>query len=203
MFAIATFDTETTGLIPEENGEFIPPRDYQRYDNCRMIQIAFVIVEITDGKISEYKVFNRIIKPDKFEVTEGVHGLTHEICMKGTELPVVLKEIDELLKNVELLIAHNYNFDIRILTSEIYRYTAITMDESFLPLLVKLNATSYFCTLRGLSTMFGDKLISLANLYKQIMGKDFDNKHNAEFDARALMDVFLKLYKTGTIELSV
>lgn len=198
MMLVAAFDTETTGISKAN------PQEYKKYDNARMIQLAIVIYELSNGETKQISINSWYVRPEGFKISEGVHGITHEKALQeGLCIRDVLLEAQKILENVELLIAHNFSFDQSIIAAEIYRYTMETMDESLLPLLVKLNMTSYFCTMRGLTGMFDGRLPNLTNLYKKVLGKDFDNKHNAQYDTKATMDIFIALYTSGKIILRI
>jgi DNA polymerase III epsilon subunit-like protein len=193
---IAAFDTETTGVTRAN------PQEYQKYNNARMIQLAIIVYKLSNGKADLIGTYSWYVKPEGFQIQEGVHGITHDKAVKqGLPIVSVLQEVQKILTDVELLLAHNFQFDHGILSAEIYRYLAETMDESFLPLLVKLNTTSYFCTMKGLACLFDGRHPNLTNLHKKVMGKDFDNKHDAIYDTKAVMDIFLNLYQKGKIVL--
>ena len=128
------FDTETTGM----------PTNWNASDDdtdCwpRIVELAWIVIDENDNILFEKKY---IIKPHNFLIpvrVSNVHGITNEIAQReGVELRKVLDEFVKDLKDANVLIAHNIDFDYPILNCEIKR----------LNLNSKLNQLSRFCTMK-------------------------------------------------------
>ena len=110
------FDTETTGI----------PRNYQAPVSDsrnwpRVVQIAWLI---TDAEGCEQKSAEYIIKPQGFVIpreASRIHGITNEVANRqGVELGPVLEEISADLAQALVLIAHNMDFDEKIVGAEFF-----------------------------------------------------------------------------------
>jgi DNA polymerase-3 subunit alpha len=122
MTIIVCFDTETTGLIPK-GINFPTSYNYMLWPH--IVQFSFVAYDtMTQQTVEECDIITKlspsIIIPD---VCSNVHGITRAISdEKGQPLlPTLLK----FLKYVEdpnvLIIAHNLNFDLKMVQCEIIR----------------------------------------------------------------------------------
>ena len=110
---VVVFDTETTGTDT---------------DNDDIIQIA--AVEIVNGKIGE--TFETYIKTDKdLEKTVSIHHITPEFLeKKGVCKKEALKAFREFIKD-SALIAHNAEFDIAIINSNLSRENLPAIDNDY------------------------------------------------------------------------
>ena len=65
------FDTETTGFAPKRDrysfNDYHPPQQYQRYDRCRLLSLALVVVDTATGK---WETFSTLIKPEEGVVAD-------------------------------------------------------------------------------------------------------------------------------------
>jgi DNA polymerase III subunit epsilon len=183
------FDTETTGL----------PRDWRspvtNLDNWpRLVQIAWLLY---DNKGNELHNQNYIIKPNGFEIPEGasrVHGITTEIALKeGVELATALKDFSETLNQARLLIAHNMDFDEKIIGAELLR-TGINSDIFDIAKFCTMKTTINFCRIEREN---GYKYPSLAELHFKLFNNHFDNAHDALADVTACANCFFELKRRG------
>ena len=113
-------DTETTGLSSHSGP--MPYYDLVSYDNARMIQLAYEILD-EDGLIILTK--DNLVKPIGFTVkcTE-IHGITQETAdEKGRSILDVLIELNnDITKfDVKMITSYNLNFDMNVILSEMYR----------------------------------------------------------------------------------
>lgn len=110
---ILFIDVETSGL----------PRNYRLPYNFitnwpRVVQIAWKLG--TDKDVTSY-----MIKPDFPESFQSVdiHGITKEQAMAdGRPMQDVLQELLEVLKDVDVVCAHNIQFDMNVIMAEFVRY---------------------------------------------------------------------------------
>lgn len=181
------FDTETTGL----------PRNYTApcsdTDNWpRLVQVSFVL---TNGK--DRHEFDFIIKPEGFVIPEEVskiHGISQKRALKeGMSIKFALRMFFIILKDTDVLVAHNLSFDIGIIGAEFYRLNAGELFER------ELAKTEQYCTMKS-SKIKGThggktKWPKLIELYKHHFNEEFDGAHNAIVDTRACERCYLKMIK--------
>ncbi len=187
------FDTETTGI----------PRDHDapasEVDNWpRLVQIAWSLTDET-GKELRSQAF--IIRPDGFVIPASatrVHGITTATARRlGVEIGRALTAFSKDLSAAEVLVAHNVQFDERVVGSEFYR-----SGRKKNPLAAK----TFYCTMRS-STSFcripggprGYKWPKLQELHEALFGVEFDSAHDAVADVRACAKCFFELKRRGVI----
>lgn len=178
-------DLETNGLPEKKGALFYDPSDFKKYDNSRIVQVGYILVN-KSNEIMFRKSF--LIKPT-FEITNShIHGFTKDQCLKyGLEIEDVFRILENDLKNSELLISHNVQFDKNVLLSELYRCN------KFSNLLVKTLTIKTFCTMENGKKKFNlvkyPKLIELLKLCHP--EETWNQKHDALDDC----DACLKCYK--------
>lgn len=185
------FDTETTGL----------PQDYKAsYTNVknwpRLIQLAWVLyhndVEVSSG--------DWLVKPEGFIIpyeASEIHGHDHEKCIQhGSDLKLVLNEFWGDVKQSEVMIAHNIDYDKNICASEYHRAGAKAHARSFMmqPMFCTMKASTDFCKIPG---QYGYKWPKLEELYKILFNEELENTHDALVDIRATAKCFFELKKRG------
>ncbi len=111
------FDTETTGLPKSWKAPLTNLNNWPR-----MVQLAFLYYDKNGNKISGGDV---IIKPEGYtipaEVTR-IHGISTQRAMEeGKPLMSVLENFYSLIDQAEVLVAHNMNFDEKIVGAEFLR----------------------------------------------------------------------------------
>jgi DNA polymerase III subunit epsilon len=179
------FDTETTGM----------PRNYKAplsdLNNWpRLVQIAWLLVEDSAKEIENAEY---IIKPDGFTIPKDaakIHGITTEMARQdGIELETVLNAIEPIVKGAKLLVAHNMQYDEKILGAEFLRagYTN--------PLETKkrkctMQAATNYCRLPG---PYGFKWPTLQELHLKLFRKSFEGAHTALADVRACAACYFEL----------
>lgn len=111
------FDTETTGLPKNFNA---PISDFNNWP--RLVQLAWLLYD-SEGKLIIKR--ESVIKPKGFRIPKGssdVHGITTEYALsKGRDLIDVLDEFKAQCEKSKLLIAHNMNFDAKVMGAEFLR----------------------------------------------------------------------------------
>jgi DNA polymerase III alpha subunit (gram-positive type) len=189
------FDTETTGLPNNWNAPASDTRNWPR-----MVQLAFHLYE-SNGIFVESQDY--IIKPDNYTIPADVsriHGITTERANReGHELNVVLSNFQNLLVKTKSLVAHNMDFDEKILGCEFFRVTGKD------PLVTK----SKFCTMKSPSVIdycaippirYGNyKWPKLSELHYKLFGTYFEEAHNANVDIQATARCFFELRKRNVI----
>ena len=116
MFAnkLLIFDTETTGLFPKNLSHKKP----------YITQLSFIVYDLSTHSIrSSFNSYIRI--PDEIEIPERVTeitGITKYLCFEhGIPIQEALAAFYHASINCDTIIAHNIEFDIKMIETEIER----------------------------------------------------------------------------------
>jgi DNA polymerase III epsilon subunit-like protein len=182
MFFI--FDTETLGLpIFNTTGyhRFPSFKYLNKYDTARIVSISWILAE-EDGTV--IKQAYHIIRPLDFMIDNNskaveIHGITSEIAdEKGIPWHTMYDELIVDLNQATTIVAHNIQFDVSILLSEMYRYNK---QRGITSLLEK----NRLCTMKmGMTVMKQKKRPKLIELYKHLYNEEMQNAHDAEYDTK-------------------
>jgi DNA polymerase III epsilon subunit-like protein len=170
------FDTETTGLL--KNMKADPSKMTTLSEFPRIVQIAWIF---SDGIKKEKKNF--IIKPSIQIPLESIsfHGITQEIAEeKGTDICDVLQNLKNDVEKVNVLVAHNAEFDSKIIASECYRnnITDFMINKN---IICTMKSTVKYCELPG---KYGFKYPKLEELFYFLFKEKPKGKlHDALYDA--------------------
>lgn len=187
------FDTETTGLPRNWTA---PVTDLNNWP--RVVQLAWQFYDDRGILLGEA---NRIIRPDGFIIpgeAAMVHGISTEKAMKeGIDLKEALLEFADVLSVAKGLVAHNMNFDDKVVSAEFIR--------SGLPLEL-IQEINKICTMEG-STDYcklpggprGYRFPKLTILHEMLFNEGFDGAHDALNDVRACARCFFELRKRGIL----
>jgi DNA polymerase III subunit alpha len=176
------FDTETTGLpIFNKTGYYRFPsyRFLNKYNTSRIVSISWIIA---NEKREQIKHKYHIIRPLDFTIDNNskaveIHGITAEIANeKGISWHVMYDEFIQDLVQCDTIVAHNIQFDVSVLLSEMHRYNK---DFGISTLLNKKR----ICTMKmGKDTMGTMKVPKLSELYEFLYNEPIENAHNASYD---------------------
>ncbi len=187
------FDTETTGLPKNYKAPISNTRNWPR-----MVQIAWQRYA-EDNELIESKVY--IIKPEGYTIPKqasDVHGITTEKAEKeGVDLTETLHEFRDALMQSEYLVAHNINFDQRIVGAEFFRKGIENLPKKLKRIDTMSGSTNY-CRIPG---KYGYKWPNLTELHTTLFNKGFDDAHDAMADVQACAKCFFELVKRGVIKL--
>jgi DNA polymerase III epsilon subunit-like protein len=186
-------DTETTGLpVTKSFNNFYDPKDVERYNASRIVQISWNIYDSDNEELSSK---NYYIRPDNFRVMNSeFHGITESMLEDdGVEISVALNDLYDDLVTVEKIVAHNLNFDMHIIQSECYRYNLDHISE-------KLDGMNAYCTMLESINILkipmkyrGYKFPSLSELYTHYFDTAFEGAHNSKYDVLACAKCYAKL----------
>jgi len=120
---ILVFDTETTGL-PERDAPLIAVHRWPY-----IVQLSYLIFDTIENKIT--KTVDHIIKlPDGVKISpesENIHHISNKMVKeKGVDIKNELEKFNEILLEVDLIIAHNIIFDKNIIKVESIRNNIIS-----------------------------------------------------------------------------
>lgn len=187
------FDTETTGLPISWNA---PISDLTNWP--RVVQIAWLLYDKSGNEISSKEY---IIKPENYFIPHDsakVHGITTDIANeKGIELKAVLNEFGKVLKDSKYLIAHNINFDHKIISAEFLR-KKISSNISQIKKICTMESSADFCKIPG-GTTKPFKYPKLSELHFKLFNHDFKDAHDAMVDVKACAKCFFELQKLNII----
>jgi DNA polymerase III epsilon subunit-like protein len=187
-------DTETTGL-PSRRGA--PARDTQAWP--RVVQIAWILAD-ERGRTREAADF--IVKPQGYVIPESasaIHGITTaQARAEGVVLSVVLRKFEGAVRKCTTLVAHNADFDLNVITAELFRARVRTHIERK-PSICTMRLATGFCRLPG--GPYGQyKWPSLAELHRKLFRRSPRSSHNALWDVRACKRSYFELKKRGLLE---
>jgi DNA polymerase-3 subunit epsilon len=194
MAGLFFYDTETTGLP-----DFSQPSEAPHQPH--MVQLAAALVDPGSRKI--VASIDLIIKPDGWEIPKEVaeiHGITTETAQSlGVDEEQALTLFMGMWLRCDSRIAHNEDFDARIIRIALKRYgwgdeaadefkagkSECTCEMS--KPICKLPATD-----RMRAAGFGKtyKKPKLIEAYQHIIGKPMENAHNAMADVRACIEIY-------------
>jgi len=187
------FDTETTGLPINWNA---PISDFENWP--RLVQIAWIQFDLNGDEIG-FKEY--IIKPENFFIpheSARVHGISTDIANeKGVELKAVLNEFERAIKESKYLIAHNINFDHKIVGAEFLR-KKISSKISQIEKMCTMELSADFCKIPGGESR-PYKFPKLSELHFKLFNTDFKDAHNAITDVKICAKCFFALQKLGVI----
>jgi DNA polymerase III epsilon subunit-like protein len=185
------FDTETTGLPRSYNA---PLSDLGNWP--RVVQLAWLL---TDDAGKEQEKGEFIVRPEGFTIPSqaaAVHGITTEIALqKGIPIGHAVAAFHLSLKSARMLVAHNFEFDQRILAAEYLRlgqpHELLMQTEST----CTMRRSTDFCRLP--SERGGYKWPKLIELHTRLFGSAFESAHDAMADVQACARCFFELRRQG------
>ena len=151
---------------------------------------------------------NFLIRPNGWTIPQeanAIHGINQDAAQAyGIKIDGALSIMRRLISRSVAVIAHNIEFDVRMLLRE----ALLTPEMAWADLVGK-----GFCTMKTAADvvkcpptqrmlakgMTGFKNPSLSETYRHFFGKDFDGAHDAMADVRACRDVFFRPKEEGTI----
>ena len=185
------FDTETTGLPVKWRA---PVTDLKNWP--RLVQLAYIY---SDGDGNTISSADYIIKPEGFLIpasASAIHGIsTERATLEGSLLGDVLHEFHHLTDKAAVLVAHNMQFDEKIVGSEFIRAGMLNTLPSKQKICTMERATD-FCALKG---PYGNKWPKLSELHYKLFGQGFEEVHNAAVDIQATAKCFWELKRRGVI----
>lgn len=202
---LIVLDVETTG-VPGMKGfnVFHHPGFFQMYDSARVIQVAWKVLQIENGKLVELETRSFDILPTGMfwmnPAAESIHGIsTDHIISHGCPMQEALSELQHDLQDTSYLVGHNVIFDYNVLFSEILRlwpqFPLLAHSFSQLRLLCTMLSGTHFCNLWRRN---GDcKWPKLTELFQKLFpGSDLpDGLHDASVDVNTTTQCLFEMYR--------
>jgi len=187
------FDIETTGLPIVRNASITDLSNWPR-----IVQLAWLRYDKNQNLVSEE---NYIIKPEGFTIPADaveVHGITTEKALEsGVNLETTLQKFAESISESEIIIAHNMDFDEKIIGAEFLRTgikTALFSKRRF----CTMKTTTRLCKING---PYGYKWPKLSELYYHLFKNKIEDVHDAAVDVKACVECFFELMHVGFIRI--
>jgi DNA polymerase III subunit epsilon len=179
------FDTETTGVPRNYKA---PASDFKNWP--RLVQIAWLV---TDAEGIEIASAEHIVKPDGYTIPPAaarIHGITTGVALqKGLDVKAVLDPLVRDIDQASALIAHNMQFDEKILGAELLRAGYKNHVEAK-PRKCTMQSSKDYCRIPG---PYGNKWPTLQELYVKLFHEDFTGAHRALADVRACAKCYFEL----------
>ena len=183
--SVMVVDTETTGLPLRRNQ---PPSSFNNWNNCRLVQVAWQVHEPNTGALLSKQQL--VVKPVGFDISNThIHGITTEFAQEhGVLIGAVFDALASALSGVDVIVAHNVEFDKGVLLAELYRSMAVSDGDGEYGRL-----SQRFCSISTQCTMWmatkklqrtGDKWLKLVELYTRLFPQEAPpaNLHRADAD---------------------
>lgn len=188
---VLVFDTETTGLIPKKETQEWP----------HIVQLSYVFFDTENP--GDMIIENDIVNVGNIEIpidSIKVHGITNDISYeRGKPIKDVILKFSENIGQSDILVAHNLQFDKRIIIKEYERLGYPNYFNLY-------NKVYYDTMLSGkelCQIYIGGhykrpylKFPKLTELYFKLFGEDklaISNAHNAIIDVIMTMRCYLKM----------
>ena len=174
-------DTETSGLF-----DFSRPADAE--GQPRLASIAMLLAD--DG-LNLVAATSVLIRPDGWEMSreaEAVNGLSQALLHEhGVPVRNVLASYEQALCNGDIVVAHNAQFDTKVMRGEMRRAGMMDLYDQ----------TSTICTMKILTEVCripsrngrGYKWPRLSEAVSFCLGRDHANAHGALPDAMGCLDL--------------
>ena len=189
------YDTETTGLPLFRERSDHP-------DQPHIVQLAAHLVDL--DKRTVLQTIDLVVRPDGWVIPDevsAIHGITTDYASEvGIREDTVLDLFSDLHDKCDVRIAHNEQFDARIIRIGIKRLFDGDEADKY-----KTGKSECTCTMATpivkcpptpkmkAKNMNGYKKANLQEAYKHFFGKGFDNAHSAIADVNACMAVYFAI----------
>jgi DNA polymerase III epsilon subunit-like protein len=144
------------------------------------IQFAFSVMDTGCGVV-HYNYYLKVPVPIE---NSHIHGITKQLSDAGVDFSEVASLFLQLYETCDAVVAHNIDFDLRVLRIECARRG--------IP--VTLHPPKHRCTMmQGVKAWEKKKWPTLCELYKHLYGKTLVNLHDASVDVKACLRCYGKM----------
>jgi DNA polymerase III epsilon subunit-like protein len=187
MSRVLVFDTETTGLW-----KFKLPTDHPTQPEA--VQLAASLVNDEDGRILGQVNFIIKATSDCEPEAAAIHGVTPKLIEEaGVARRVAIASFHNLLKASEKTVAHNWDFDSKIIRRAYFLENSSSEVFDKMPSFCTMKSSTDICRLPG-KIPGKYKWPSLQEAYKMFIDPNgFDGAHDAMVDVNACLKVYLHL----------
>lgn len=207
---ILVFDVETTGLLPKKTRRKDSSNEVPIESYPYIIQLSFVLYDIIESR-AVYTYDSYIKLPENIEIPDRVSELTSitkQICQeKGKSIIEVIESFYEAYMLAEVIVAHNIEFDEKMISIELQRNRQEILDKVpycftiFSKIYEKLKGVQRYCTMRNgvelcaivVESKTTKKWPRLSELHKKLFDVVPDGLHNSMVDVNACLKCYLKM----------
>lgn len=198
---ILAFDTETTGLFPTKKV------NYNMDEMPFITQLSFILYDYKNKHIIQ--TYNQYIRiPQETTITPfitGLTGVTREKCDNGVHIRDALQAFWMAYNQCDVVIAHNIDFDRRMMEIELIRNSYILTDiqcmSMFNPTYNYINSIREICTGnlgRNICNIYNTdkrgnkfkKMPKLSELYEFLFKIPMVGAHNSMYDTEACLKCY-------------
>lgn len=209
---ILVFDTETTGLPKSKELNV-----YSLHMWPYIVQFSYIVYDDVTHRILKIKDY--IIKvPDDITISEEsikIHGITNEISQtKGVDLKIAFDEFMMDFENVDLVVGHNLEFDVKMVKAEIMRkihYELIYFEKELYKDYFQIitDYKKYVCTMKESINLCSIEMVNkrgkymkfpkLSELHFKLFNYIPNNLHNSLNDVLVCLRCYCKLHNNVDI----
>jgi len=213
---VLAFDVETTGLIPKSGSRpsTAGPQPLTEYPH--IIQFSFAVYDLYDQVL--VRTFDSHVKiGESIEISDFVSNLTginREDCNNGKDIITILQYFYEAYIGCNVLVAHNMDFDEKMIQIEIERNRAEIIRRApylftmFSSIYESVSGIERYCTMKKGTALCSLEMPSkpnqvqtkqkkwpkLVELYPILFpGEVLENAHNSLFDVLGCLRCYLKM----------
>ena len=179
---VLVFDVETTGL-PKKRNASIFELDNWPY----IVQFSWMIYDISENKITSVQDF--VIRlPDNVTIPEDsikIHGITNEMSRNGYDIKNILYIFMNYVKRVDIVVAHNIEFDKNVVSVETVRNFGTNMWDGI--------KTPEYCIMKKCTSKYS-RWLRLESLHEKMFNYKPRGTHNSLNDIFICFRCFIQKY---------
>jgi len=198
---VLAFDTETTGLFPQKKDS------YNVEDMPFITQLSFIMYDKKNKQILQ--TYNQYIRiPQEVVISEfitNLTGVTREKCNNGVHIRDALQAFWMAYNQCDVVIAHNIDFDRRMMEIELIRNLYILIDIRSMSMFNStynyINGIREVCTGnlgRNICIIYNTnkngnaykKMPKLSELYEFLFKTPMLGAHNSLYDTEACLKCY-------------
>lgn len=211
---ILVFDVETSGLLPKkDNKSNVNHIQIEEYPH--ILQLSYAKYDIVTNTLLEtYDTYIKVKKDVEISQTiTDLTGITRKDILRGINIIDALSKFYEAYITSDVIVAHNNEFDIKMILIEIERNRIEILKKSpecmtiFNPTYEELNGVEHYCTMRK-GTIIANIIVESKiqgrpptlkwPRLNELYGKLFDNEtvkglHNAMVDVLVCLRCYMKM----------
>jgi DNA polymerase-3 subunit epsilon len=192
------FDCETNGLPKNYSASYEEVESWPR-----VISLAWLLVDTEQNIINSQ---HHLIKPNGWTIPAEEfwtkNGFSTERSLaEGIDIDPVLEAFVFDKHNADVLVAHNLNFDHRIVWAEIIR--SGRKPKSGMEKICTMMKSTKHCNIPSPKGYGAPKWPTLNELHNVLFKRSFEGAHDALADVTACKDCFFELLRLNVISLPV
>ena len=172
--------TETNGL--HQLNETVTKKNI--FGFARLVCLNYIIGYRKDGKFHELKKVREILEPKCIHFEDDAvkfHGITQEKAKKkGWDSKIIIKNLADDLRNVQVIVSHNLPFHLRAIQVECFRTSTYINFNDF----ILIDTINFYHD-------FG--FLNLLKLANKLFNKSFSKKKPKDY-VKVIRKVFIELY---------